>query len=208
MINFSTYRASDAEEMARLLGEVFAHRDPPAVAVGLSPAEFESFVRLFCPKAEIEGLTIVARSAASGEMVGALLTEDATSAPPEGMGQLSPKFDPIFDILGQLDADYRAGRTVHPGESLHLFLLGVASHFVGRGVAHGLVDACLAHGAVRKYRTAITEATNRTSQHVFRKHGFVERVRRSYQEHRFNGQPFFAAIADQGGPILMEKQIP
>jgi hypothetical protein len=62
----------------------------------------------------------------------------------------------------------------------------------------------LAHGADKNYRIAITEA-NKTSQHVFRKQGFVECVRRSYQEHRFNGRAFFEAIADQGGPILMER---
>jgi ribosomal protein S18 acetylase RimI-like enzyme len=207
MINFSVYSASDADEMARLLGEVFAHRDPPAVAVGLTPSEFESFVRLFCPKAAAEGLTIVARSDETGEMIGALLTEDSASAPPDGMGHLSAKFDPVFDILGQLDADYRAGRTVQPGESLHLFLLGVAPHFAGQGVAHQLVARCLAHGAGRKYRVAVTEATNKTSQHIFRKQGFVERVRRSYQDHRFNGRAFFASIAGQGGPVLMEKQL-
>ncbi len=207
MINFSTYRASDADEMARLLGGIFARRDPPAVAVGLTPAEFESFVRLFCPKAAVEELTIVARSAATGEMIGALLTEDAASTLPDGMEQLSPKFDPVFDILGQLDADYRTGRTVRPGESLHLFLLGVASHFAGKGVAQGLVEACLAHGAGKKYRSAVTEATNKTSQHIFRKLGFLERVRRSYEDHLFNGRSFFGAIADQGGPILMEKQL-
>ncbi len=179
MISFSIYREADADEMAGLLGDVFARRDPPAVAVGLAPTEFESFVHLFCPKAAAEGLTIVARSVATGEMIGALLTEDAASAPPDGMDRLSPKFDPIFDILGQLDADYRAGRTVHAGESLHLFLLGVAPHFAGKGVAQGLVATCLAHGAGKKYRMAVTEATNKTSQHVFRKLGFVERARRS-----------------------------
>lgn len=207
MINFSTFRASEADELAGLLAEVFTRRDPPAVAVGLTPTAFESFVRVLCPKAAAQELTIVARSAETGEMVGALLTEDWASAAPDGMDRLDPKFDPIFDILGQLDADYRAGRTVREGETLHLFLLGVAAHVAGKGVAQGLVATCLAHGAGRKYRTAITEATGKTSQHIFRKLGFVERVRRSYQDHQFAGRRFFEAIADQGGPILMEKQL-
>jgi len=207
MIKFSTYRASEADELAGLLAEAFTRRDPPAVAVGLTLPEFESFVRLLCPKAAAQELTIVARSAETGEMIGALLTEDWASPAPEGMDRLGPKFDPIFDILGQLDADYRVGRTVREGDTLHLFLLGVTQHFAGRGVAQGLVATCLAHGAARKYRAAITEATSKTSQHVFRKQGFVERVRRSYQDHRFDGRNFFAAIADQGGPILMEKQL-
>ncbi|HEY5177261.1 MAG TPA: hypothetical protein VII95_17005 [Terriglobales bacterium] len=78
-IEYGVYVPSDAEAMARLLGEVFSRQDPPAVAVALSSSEFEAFVRLLCPKAAEEGLTIVARLAGTGELVGALLTEDSAS---------------------------------------------------------------------------------------------------------------------------------
>jgi ribosomal protein S18 acetylase RimI-like enzyme len=207
VVNYSVYAPPDADEMAQLLGEVFSRGDPPAVATGLTPSEFEAFVRLFCRKAEAEGLTIVARSAGTGEMIGALLTEDSASALPDGMDRLSAKFDPIFDILGQLDTEYRGGETVRPGECLHLFLLGVAQRFAGQGVAQQLVAACHENGARRGYRAAVTEATNKASQHIFRKLGFVERVRRSYRDYRFNGQAVFASIVEHGGPILMDKQL-
>ncbi len=207
VINYGVYAPSDEDEMAQLLGEVFSQRDPPAVATGLTPSEFEAFVRLFCPKAEAEALTIVARSADTGEMMGALLAEDSASALPEGMDRLSAKFNPIFDILGQLEAEYRGGQTVCLGEWLHLFLLGVAGQFAGHGVAQQLVARCLDNGARRGYRVAVTEATNKVSQHIFRKQGFVERVRRSYMDHRFQGQAVFASIVDQEGPILMDKQL-
>ena len=71
VVNFGAYTASDSDETARLLGEVFAERDPPAAAAGLTPSEFEAFVHLFCSKAATEGLTIVARSGETGEMIGA-----------------------------------------------------------------------------------------------------------------------------------------
>ncbi len=206
-IEYGVYAASDAEEMARLLGEVFSRQDPPAVAVGLTPSEFEAFVRLFCPKAAVEGLTIVARQAGTRELVGALLTEDSALTVPDGMDRLSPKFEPIFDILGQLEAEYRSGQAVRPGELLHLFLLGVAESVTGRGVAQRLVSMCLEHGARKGYRLAVTEATNKVSQHIFRKLGFAERVRRSYLSHRFNGRAVFASIAEHGGPILMDRPL-
>ncbi|MBP2647986.1 MAG: hypothetical protein H6Q77_1610 [Gemmatimonadetes bacterium] len=207
LVDCSLYTANDADEMSRLLGDVFARRDPPAVAVGLTASAFAAFVRLFCPKADAEGLTIVARSAATGEMAGALLTEDSMAVPPDGLDRLDPKFDPIFDILGQLDAEYRAGRAMQPGESMHLFLLGVSESFAGQGVAQRLIAEALANGVRRGYRLAATEATNRTSQHVFRKQGFVERVRRSYGDHRFGGQAWFGSIAEEGGPILMDRRL-
>lgn len=206
-IEYDRYSVSDEVKMARLLGTVFSRKDPPAVAVGLKPSEFESFVRLFCPKAAVEGLTIVARLANTGELVGALLTEDSASDPPDGLSGLSKKFEPILDILGQLDTEYRSGRAVLPGESLHLFLLGVADSVAGRGVAQKLVEICLKHGESRGYRRAVTEATNKVSQHIFRKQGFVERVRRSYLTHCFDGRAVFASIAEHGGPILMDKSV-
>lgn len=206
-IEYGVYTVSDADEMAKVLGEVFSRRDPPAVAAGLTASEFEAFVRLFCPTAEADGLTIVARLASTGELVGALLTEDSASALPDGMDRLSAKFDPIFDILGQLDAEYRGNRAVRPGDSLHLFLLGVADRVAGRGVAQQLVAACLEHGARRGYRLAVTEATNKVSQRIFRKQGFVERVQRSYQAYRFDGRAVFASIAEHGGPMLMDRSL-
>ncbi len=115
--------------MARLVAESFTRRDPPAVAVGLTAAEFEAFVRLWSPAAGGEGLTIVAREVASGRLAGALLTEDATSPFPQGLDSVSDKFDPIFDLLGQIDAEYRRERAIEPGQTLHLFLLGVSEQF-------------------------------------------------------------------------------
>ena len=206
-VTYHLFTRADADEMSHLLGEVFVHRDPPAIAVGLTVAEFETFVRLYSPKADAEGLTVVARSASTGDMIGALLAEDAASAPPSGFEQLSSKFSPIFDILGQLDTEYSAARPRRPGESLHLFLLGVAQGFAGRGIAQGLVAECLAYGRRKGYRVAVTEATNTTSQHVFRKLGFVERVQRSYGEHLFEGKSYFGSITDQGGPMLMDRNV-
>ena len=206
-VNCTICAPADLEEMVWLLAETFSRRDPPALAVGLSYSEFAGMVRLFCPGAGDGGLTIVARDAASGGMAGVLLSEDSAAPPPAGFDRLGSKFDPIFDILGGMDTEYRGGRIPAPGESLHLFLLGVAERFAGHGVARRLVAAGLENGARRGYRLAVTEATNPTSQHIFRGQGFVERVRRSYGDHRFDGRAVFASIADQGGPILMDRQL-
>ena len=207
MIEYGLYTEADEDEMVRLLATVFPAHDPPAVAVELSPSEFEPFVRALCPRAAAEALTVVARTRETGEIVGALLTEDSAPHSPETFRRLSPKFGPIFDLLGQLETEYRAGRAPRPGEAAHLFLLGVDARFGGRGIAQGLVTAVLAHASARGYRVAVTEATNRRSQHVFRKLGFRERVRRSYVEHRFRDLAWFGSIADQGGPILMTRDL-
>lgn len=206
-IEYGVFAASEADAMVKLLAETFSRRDPPAVAVGLTAPEFEVFVCLLCPNAAAQGLTIVARLAGTGELVGAMLTEDCASPPLQGLDKLSPKFDPIFDILGQLDTEFWGNEAARPSEVLHLLLLGVSDRVAGRGVAHQLVAECLKHGARRGYRLAFTEATNKVSQHIFRKQGFVTRDQRSYLTYRFNGRDVFASIADHRGPMLMEKSL-
>lgn len=206
-IQYGICEPSDVGEMVSLLGEVFSLYDPPAVALGITAAEFEAFVRLFGAKAVADRLTIVARSADTGQMIGALLTEDSATPPPSGMDQLSRKFDPINDLLDQLDTDYWHGQAARPGDCLHLFLLGVTRSFGGRGVAQQLVATCLENGLQRGYRLAVTEATNSVSQHVFRRLGFIDRVWRLYRDHRFDGKAAFATIEGHRGPVLMDKAI-
>lgn len=206
-IEYGLPEASEAQSMSQLLGEIFSRRDPPAYAVGLTADEFEVFARLLCPKAIADGLTIVARRSDSRKLVGVMLTEDCATQMPEGMDRLSSKFDPILDLLGQLGTEYWDDRPARAGDALHLFLLGVASEMAGRGVAQRLVTECLEHGRRKSYRLAVTEATNKVSQHLFRKLGFVERVRRSYESHRYDGKSFFGSIADEGGPALMDRPL-
>src|SRR5678810_695155 len=73
---------AEAEELVHLLGEVFSQLDPPAVAMGLTPAEFEALLRLFSSRVVAEGLTFIARRTDTGAMIGALMTEATKVRPP------------------------------------------------------------------------------------------------------------------------------
>jgi len=206
-IEYGPYVASDAEAMTRLLAEVFSRHDPLAFAVGVTAEDFENFVRPLCAKVSAEGLTYVARRSDTGRLVGVLLTEDTASPAPEELSTLDKKFDPVMGILGEIVAEYRAGKEPMLGESLHLFLLGVSDEVTRRGVGQELVRVVVENGARRGYRVAIAEVTNKVSQHIFRKLGFVSRAHRSYLDYRFRGEAVFAGIAEYGGPILMEKSL-
>lgn len=190
-----------------MLGETFSRSDPPAVAVGLTPSEFQAFVALVAAPETTRGLTIVARDPGSGVLAGAMLTEDAASPLPDGMAALSEKFDPIFDLFGLLDAQIMEPHISKPGAALHLFLLGVDARFGGRGIAQRLVQEALANGAAKGYRTAIVEATNRTSQHIFGKLGFTTRAQTSYADYRRDDVAVFAAITEHGGPMSMIRDL-
>ena len=198
---------ADVRELTRMLALAFTKSDPPAVAVGLTPAEFEAFVSLVIAPETTLNLTVVARDLESGVLAGALLTEDAATPPPDEMDGLSEKFDPIFDLFGRLEDEQAQPEVIGPGKALHLFLLGVDGRFAGRGIAQRLVEAALTHGSTLGYRAAITEATNRTSQHIFRKAGFSTRAQASYADYRRDGIAVFASISEHGGPAAMVREL-
>jgi len=206
-VRYGVAEPSDLAEMAALLGIAFSQQDVLAVATGVTAAEFEAVVRHYNPHAADAGLTVVARAADTGEMVGALLTEDASAPPSGGIEHVNPKFAPTFDLLGQLDAEYRQGRAVTPGDRLHLILLGVPRPWSGRGIGSQLVTTCLENGARKGYRLAVTEATGNASQHIFRKLGFVVRVQRSYRDYLYRGEAVFAGIEGPAGPLLMDRTL-
>lgn len=164
------------------------------------------FVKLLAPKAQQEELTVLARDQETGQVIGAMIADDFASAPPEGMGLLGEAFEPILALLGELDEQYKKGRTLRLGEYLHLFMIAVDHRHKGRKVAQNLVRACLENGVRKGYHTAVTEATGVISQHIFRSSfGFRDRLEMPYKTFVYEGRPVFASIEGHSGTILMDK---
>ena len=206
-MEYSVAQPSDCDEIVRLLATVFSASDPPAVAMALSAADMEQFLRLVVPDVIPQGLTIVARSPATGKLAGALLTDDFASPPAPEFSQIHPKLVPILSLLEVLDAQFREGRTIMAGTCLHLFMLGVDEAFAGQGIGQGLVKACVENGLRRDYRSALTEATGKVSQHIFRKNGFAERCSVAYRDFLYDSRPVFASIRDHEKAILMDRSL-
>jgi predicted N-acetyltransferase YhbS len=196
----------DVEEMTALIAATFSRAEPMGAALGLPPEVVRQVVSVFAPRAVEDGLTLVARDAVTGELVGALLADDFAAPPPEGIEAVDERFRPIAALLEELDAGYREGRSMRPGEYLRLAMLGVSPAAAGRRVGQDLVELCLENGARRGFRAAVTEATGRVSQHICRKHGFVERITCPYRSFRFEGRPVFASIGDHGA-VLMDRPL-
>lgn len=206
-VRYRVLHPGDVEEMTTLIAATFSRAEPMAAALGLPPEVVREVVSVFAGRAVEDGLTFVARDCATGEMVGALLAGDFAAPPPEGMEAVDERFHPIAALLEELDARYREGRSMRPGEYLHLAMLGVSPAAAGRKVGQELMELCLENGARRGFRTAVTEATGTVSQHVCRKHGFVERLTCRYRSFRFEGRPVFASIRDHHGTMLMDRPL-
>ena len=135
-----------------------------------------------------------------------MLTDDFASPPPDHLENLlSGNFKPIAALLEGLDDQYRRIHKFDLGKILHLFMLGVAPDFGGKGIARMLVQQTLENGRSRGYERALTEATGKVSQHIFRSQGFVERFRIVYKEFLHEGKRPFGTISDHEAVILLER---
>ena len=207
LINYDVAKPSDSNEIVRLLASVFSQSEPPAVAVGLSLADFEQFLQLALPSVIPNGLTVIARSASAGELAGVLFTDDFATPPALDLSRISPKFLPIFSMLETLDEQFRKGRAILPNHYLHLFMLAVEGRFAGQGIGQGLIRACIDNGSRKGYRAALTEATGKVSQHTFRKNGFADRFSVSYQNFLYENKAVFASIKEHEKAILMDRSV-
>ena len=206
-VDFGIPEEAELEAMSCLLAEEFSHFEPAAVALGIPCSQVRSQVEAFGQKAVSEQLTVIARQRNTHGILGALVTEDFFTPLTTDTQMAAPAFAPLGALLEGLDDQYRKVHTIEAGTHLHLFMLGVAAHATGRGVASRLVTTCLNNGRSRGYRTAVTEATGIVSQHIFRKLGFREMFVGSYQKFEFNGQRVFASIRETEGVILMARDL-
>jgi ribosomal protein S18 acetylase RimI-like enzyme len=207
-VRYELFDMGALDETALRVAEAFSRYEPMSVARGVPVTEFVEFVKLLGPKAQQEELTVLARDQETGQVIGALITDDFASAPPEGMERLGENFAPIFALLGELDERYKQGRSFHPGEYLHLFMIAVDHQHQGRKVAHNLIRSCLENGIRKGYRTAVAEATGVISQHLFRnKFGFVDRFEVPYKTFVYQGRRVFDPIKEPAGTILMDKAL-
>ena len=197
---------SALDEMAVLVAEAFTHYEPMLVVQHIPVEDFVDFIKLLGSKAEQEKLTVIARVQDTNELIGAIVTDDFASPPPEGIDQLNAKFAPIFALLNTLDEHYKQAKSIHFGEYLHLFMVAVKRSYSGRKVAQNLIHACLENGIKKGYKFAVSETTGLISQHIFKNDfHFVERNKIRYEAFTFEGTQPFKSIENHTGTILMDK---
>jgi ribosomal protein S18 acetylase RimI-like enzyme len=206
-IRCEVLKRNDVRQLVHLVARTLCADEPMGVAAGLLAPDVERFLQASSEQLLSDGLTMVAVDTATGKLAGALISDDLASPLSAEQENLSPKFLPVFALLGALDENYRKGATLSYGQYLHLFMLTIDKRFRGRGIGQMLVGAAVENGAEMGYRYAVVEATGVISQHLFRKAGFVERCRTSYAEFRYEGAAPFASIQGHEAAILMDKPL-
>lgn len=193
------------EQTALVVGQAFSGSEAMTVAQGLSVQDFYQYITLLGEWLVEAGLSVIAKDKESGQIIGALITDDFASESPLEVEKISDKFAPVFYLLQSLDNSYKQDKQIGLYEYLHLYMLAVVPEFRNKGIAQTLVSTALEHGIKQGYKVAVTEAVNRTSQNIFKKAGFTPRCETSYRQFTYNGDRVFEAISDEGGTLLMDR---
>lgn len=206
-IRYTLVDEKDLDQVTQLVALVFTDGSEPVTReLNVRPDDFARFVRSFFPKFLREGLSIVARDAVTGEVVGAQLNDDmGTELPdPDGLYEWA---EPVMGLLGELDGRYFGDRVVEPRQYAHLFLVAVSPLYRRKRISPQLLELSLAVAAGKGYKKATAEATGLISQHVLRKAGFEPRVEIPYAKFEYNGYRPFQGIKDHPSAVLMDREL-
>ena len=205
---YEIFDLNSLNSMADVVAEAFTQFDPMAIAQNLSLNEFADYIRLLGKWAEKDRLTIIAKDSLTNEVAGAVLAGDfASDSPltPDNSDNISPKFEPIVELLESLETQYKQNKQIRVGEYLHIYMLAVSPDYQRQKIAQNLIQICLNNGIEQGFTCALTEAANSVSQHIFRKLGFQPCHEIFYPEFNYQGVPVFANIRGHKGTILMDR---
>jgi ribosomal protein S18 acetylase RimI-like enzyme len=207
-LSYEIFDLSDLDRVADVIGRAFANCDPMAIAQQLSVNELADYVKLIGEWAEKQQLTVVAKHKLTDEVVGVVLAGDfALDFPltPENSKHLSIKFEPIVEVLESLEAQYKHNKQIKAGEYLYIHMLAVSPEHQRKKIAQNSIQVCLNNGIEKGFTSALVEAANSVSQHIFGKLGFIPRHQIDYQQFTYQDKKVFASIKAHTGTILMDK---
>ena len=208
-VRYELFTMAHAEGVTKVITEAFTKYEPMTVEQNIPEEAFIHFFQKLLPKAEAEGLTTVAIDEASGEVVGAMVSDDIGEPPPCDFEDIHEGFGPIFTLLEKLDNWYLENRPEpKPGEYAHFFMIGTLVGYKTRNIGFHLLDLAVANAKARGYKYGLAEVTGRISQHLFiNRCGFVRHHEIFYRDYEFNGQRVFASISDHPSSMLVARDL-
>ncbi|MBD2730142.1 hypothetical protein H6G96_28440 [Nostoc sp. FACHB-892] len=197
-ISYQILTEDNLKSAVECISNTFYLGEPMTKALGITLKEFKHFTGILAKKAIINKLSVVAIDNITRKVVGVLIAEDFMTEPPTSIKTVSPKFLPMFEVIGTLDAKYRAKYPVKLGELYHLLMVGVYREYAGLSVPLTRTAEIIARS--KGYVAAIGETTNPIAYKIYTKRlGFkdVEGVEPiTYASFKYSGKRIFADISD------------
>lgn len=200
-------RHADTAPAFALATEVFVRSSTLHRALNIGLADYRAYLRAPFAAMVAEGLSVVATDSHSQQILGCLIVTDfhgQSAAPPVA----DARFRPLAALGAELARQYRAQRSIVPGEVALVDMAAVAPSATGAGLYSRMRAA--AHGIARDkgYRHVVGELSSAATQHVV----LTRLQHRKMAEVAFagfvvDGQLPFRRITQPPGIILTEGDL-
>jgi len=201
-LKYSILSKDDIPSTIDCVIKVFLYEEPMTRLLRISESEFQVFAELTCKKAAEEKLSFVCKNK-DGRVVGFCLNEDLIATPLDSSLKITPKMDPIFDILNQLDTFYLKDKKPLKNKFFHLFMVGTLSEYRSVGIARKLIEKSLTRANKKRFQAVVTEATNFRSQNLLKKYFNFNTLKRiSYEKFSFNDKFPFKSLGKESCDLM------
>jgi ribosomal protein S18 acetylase RimI-like enzyme len=206
-ISYEILQEKDLEETVTLLSNVFSSKEPVTKSLDITAEELRYFAELYCKKAVMDGLSIVAKDKGNKDkIVSFLISEDLDSERPEGIEKVDPKILPAIALVEALEEDIKSSRK--EGERrFHLFLGGTDKEYENRHILSTLNEESMKLAKTKHFTSAVAEPSGFATQHMFKKLGFEIRKMIDYKTFQHEGKNVFKIIEGPSSIPLMEKSL-
>ena len=184
--------------------------EPTTIALGLDEALAAPAITSVTRTAAREGLSVIAREATTGKIVGCLIARDFNAPPPDGFEAVAAPFAPLFALLSGMEESFRArsAAPVPDGAVCVLIMAGVDEAYRGARVLGRMCARTEQVARERSFRALLAEATGAASQQAaLQRLGFEVLERFAYRDFVFEGRNVFASIESVDSCALIHKPL-
>ena len=199
---------NEVEEVTRCYTDIFLNHEPMTRYCRIGPDLFFPPAQVYVSLCARDSMSFIARGTRSGELAGFIfcsdLSTDWSSRDPR-MADMFSLFPKITCILDKLEHYYREQYPSGPGESLHIFQVGVSPRFQGSGVAKALLGTAVEHAREKGFSFALAECTSPASKRLFSSCGFVGVYELPFRNFLEDGTCYFRDLP--GEITLMAREL-
>lgn len=199
---------SEVEEVTRCYADIFLNHEPMTRCCRIGPDLFFPPAEVYVSLCARDSMSFIARGTRSGELAGFIFCSDLStnwSSRDPRMADMFSLFPKITCILDRLEHYYREQYPSGPGESLHIFQVGVSSPFQGQGVAKALVRTVLENASMWGFSYALAECSSPASRGLFSSCGFLVAHEIAFRNFSADGASYFQDLP--GEITLMVRKL-
>jgi len=206
-VTYAHLTGSTTEVTARAYTDVFVNDEPTTYWHHIHPDIFLSFARHYCQLCADLGESIIATDPRTGDCAGFVLCWDLVtdfSRLSEDMAAFTACFPDTVAIIDALEFAFLERDHIVPGDTLHIFQVGVRREYRNQGIATALISHILLFAQTRGFSHVVAECTGPVSRHTFEQCGFVECGHIPYDQFRHNDRVFFAGLPGGISLVVLE----